>query len=360
MTKFEYIDEPRAANELAHALQSSQPIGLDTEFMRESTYYPQLCLVQLNTGKNIFCIDPLADLDMTGLWQALCACELIVHSGRQDIEVIYQSARQMPQTLFDTQVAAALLGEAPQIGYANLIKMLFEVDLPKSHTRADWSKRPLRQSFLEYAAEDVEYLLEAHAKLTDELRRAGRFDWALEDSAALLNLDWYVIEPRTAINRIRGAISFNNASRNIAEGLAEWREIRAESSNRPRQWIMKDAVLLQLATERPRSLPALGAVPGMPPATLRKYGEQLLDLIENPPRQNDYQPPARPGEAEKARLKALSGIVAAVARDLGIAPEIIAPRKELADAIAGQRHSRMFSGWRGQVLGNRLLEVLEN
>lgn len=360
MTKFEYIDRQDAVLELAKSLPDCPAVGLDTEFMRERTYYPQLCLIQLNTGRNIFCVDPLADLDLEPLWQALRSCELVVHSGRQDIEVIYLSARQMPGRLFDTQVAAALIGEAPQIGYANLVNRLFTIELPKSHTRADWSQRPLRDSFLEYAAEDVEYLLGAQERLVSELRKAERLDWAQEDSMALLNPAWYVVEPASAVDRLRGARNFDGIARSVAESLAEWREIRAESSDRPRQWIMKDAVLLQLATQRPRTLSSLGAIPGMPPATLRKQGEILLRIINDPPRASSHQPLERPTEADKALLRSLSSVVAKVAGKLGIAPEIIAPRKELADAVAGQRSLRVFSGWRQRVVGQRLLEVLQS
>jgi ribonuclease D len=360
MTKFEYIDRQAAVQELADSLQDTQAVGLDTEFMRERTYYPQLCLVQVNVGPDIFCVDPLADIDLQPLWQSLHACELVVHSGRQDIEVIYLSAQQMPGKLFDTQVAAALLGEAPQIGYANLVNRLFDIELPKSHTRADWSSRPLRESFLEYAADDVEYLLEAHERLVGELSKADRLEWAREDSMALLNPALYVVEPARAIDRLRGARNFDGISRRVAESLAAWREERAESSDRPRQWIMKDAVLLQLAAQRPKTLSALSETPGMPPATLRKQGKVLLELINDPPRASNHQPPGRPGEADKAMLRLLSSVVAKVAEELGIAAEIIAPRKELADAIEGQRSLRVFCGWRRQVAGERLLEILES
>lgn len=338
----------------------SPAIGIDTEFMREKTYYPQLCLVQLNTGNQVYCVDPLAIADLTPLWQSLHAVELIVHSGRQDLEVIYLSYRQLPGRIFDTQVAAALLGEAPQIGYANLVKRLFGVELPKSHTRADWSQRPLRDSYLEYAAEDVKYLPDARQRLADELRAAGRLEWVLEDSAALLDPDLYVIAPEAAINRIRGARNLEGVSRSVAESLAAWREERAEASNRPRQWIMKDAVVLQLATQRPGTIAALSDIPGIAPATLRKQGEHLLQLISQAPKRNGYRPSPRPGEADKATLKYLVAAVARAATELGIAPEIIAPRKELSDAIAGGRSSRVFTGWRRQVVGKRLLERLES
>ncbi len=360
MAAFDYVDDLHGLEDLGSILQADQLIGLDTEFMREKTYYAQLCLVQLNTGHHIYCADPLADMELAPFWQKLMQCQLVVHSGRQDIEVLYQTANCMPSHIFDTQIGAAFLGHAPQMGYANLVKTLFSVELPKSHTRADWSKRPLQQAVLEYAAEDVEYLLPAYEILTEQLRELGRLNWALEDSAAMLDRSLYASEHGTAINRVKGARNLSGSARSIAEVLAEWRERRAETRNRPRQWIMKDTVLLELAIDQPRSLSALGAVEGMSEGTLQRQGQQLLQIIKEPGVATDYEPPQRPDEADKALLKVLAARVAIIAKDLNVAAEILAPRKELADAICGERASRVFSGWRQQVVGDQLLELLEN
>ena len=360
MIAFDFVDDSTGLGQLSSSLAADQPIGLDTEFMREKTYYAQLCLVQINTGEHIYCADPLAAIDLDAFWQKLMQCNLIVHSGRQDIEVMYQTAKRMPLHLFDTQIAAAFLGHAPQMGYANLVKKMFDVELPKSHTRADWSKRPLQPAVLEYAAEDVEYLLPAHEILTEQLRTKGRLEWVLEDSADMLDPSLYTSEPGTAINRVKGARSFSGVARSTAAALAEWRERRAEMRDRPRQWIMKDTVLLELAASQPQSLEALADVAGMSQGTVQRQGEQLLKILREPPAATGYVPPQRPGEAEKAMLKALSSRVSTIAKGLDIAAEILAPRKELADALEGRRDSRVFSGWRKDVVGTALLDLLEN
>lgn len=155
--------------------------------MREKTFFAQLCLVQVAARDRVYCIDPLAGNPMQEFWDETFRKTWVVHSARQDIEVIFQSSGAMPAKLFDTQIAAALLGMQPQIGYAGLVKQLFDVDIPKSHTRADWSRRPLADALLHYAVEDVEYLLPAYDRLGERLEKAGRMSWAEQDSALLLD-----------------------------------------------------------------------------------------------------------------------------------------------------------------------------
>ena len=152
MPEYTLVDRPGA---LASALDALDCVAVDTEFMREKTFFSQLCLVQVAAGEHIYCVDPLTDEDLSGLWSSLLATGWVLHSGRQDIEVVYQTAGKMPVSVFDTQIAAGLLGYPPQMGYANLVKELFEVNIDKTHTRADWSRRPLPDAYLHYAAEVV-------------------------------------------------------------------------------------------------------------------------------------------------------------------------------------------------------------
>ena len=152
MPAFTLVDQP---DRIATDLTSFDHVGVDTEFMRERTFFSQLCLVQVSTPDEILCVDPLSRHPMDGFWGDLNQCTWVIHSGRQDIEVILHTANFMPASIFDTQVAAGLLGMAPQIGYAGLIKELFDIEIPKSHTRADWTQRPLPDALLQYAAEDV-------------------------------------------------------------------------------------------------------------------------------------------------------------------------------------------------------------
>jgi ribonuclease D len=364
MPDFQFVDLS-GDNKLLAAIAGPDWIGLDTEFVREKTFYSRLCLIQISTGNEIFCADPLLlrspeEDGPQQFWEMLMNKPWVLHSGRQDIEVLYQSANRMPTKIFDTQVAAALLGYQPQIGYANLVAELFDVELAKSHTRADWSRRPLPDSFIEYAAEDVLYLLPAQELLSERLDKLQRLEWAVEDSADLLQESLYINDPLQAINRLKGAGKLRGAARTAAVDLASWRENEALRSNRPRQWIMRDPVLVDLASSAAGNTDDLQKVAGLGARTIERAGQQLLQILANAAmNESDYLPPPRPDEGQKALLNKMQRRVSACAGDLGIATEILAPKKELSAAMLGARDSRIFRGWRRDLIGDDLLELLD-
>lgn len=357
MPDFTFVDQP---DTLANELQNQDCVGVDTEFMREKTFFAELCLVQIATSDKIYCIDPLTRKSIDGFWDALMSGTWVVHSGRQDVEVVYQTANKMPARLFDTQVAAGLLGFAPQLGYANLVKELFDVDIEKSHTRADWTRRPLSDAWLQYAAEDVEYLLPAYDLLAERLDKQGRLAWAREDSAHLLDPDLYNIDPRLAIDRLKGARNLRGQSRAAAARLATWRESEALRANRPRQWIAKDSSLLELAKSLPTEVDGLKCIDGLPAGLVRRSGKNLIAAIAaSQSDTNDYAPPRPPNESQKALLKSMQKHVADCAADLGLAAETVASKRDLsAVIIGGNRNSRVLTGWRGALVGERLLSLL--
>ncbi|MEO1201598.1 MAG: ribonuclease D [Pseudomonadota bacterium] len=341
-------------------IDSHDPVALDTEFMRERTYFAQLCLVQLATPDEIFCMDPLAGDELGVFWERLGGRTWVIHSARQDIEVIYQASGRMPDALFDTQVAAGLLGFQAQIGYAGLVDELFDVQLPKSHTRADWSRRPLSDELLTYAAEDVEYLLRASDVLSERLDAKGRLDWARADSALLLDKSLYDIDAGAAVDRLKGARSLRGRRRVVAARLAEWREEEAVRLNRPRQWIVRDSILIDLAFKAPGNLRELGRIDELPDKVIKRSGKAILKAIASAAGDShDYSPPSAPTEAQKSQLKAMQRRVAECADDLGIAAETIASRKDLSAIIADDgRDSKVLSGWRRELVGSDLLALV--
>jgi ribonuclease D len=362
MHPFQLLDG-RGLDPLLEILSQEERIGLDTEFMRESTYFPQLCLVQIATGEKIFCADPLGDSDLSEFWRALVRPSWVVHSGRQDVEVLFLASGRMPDRISDTQIAAALLGYAPQLGYGALVTELFGVDLPKTHTRADWSRRPLAEEFLRYAAEDVEYLLPAYDLLAARLSSEGRLHWAEEDAMDLLDRTLYAPDPDVAVQRLKGARYLRGRARRAAEKLAAWREREALRLDRPRQWILKDAILLAMAVAGPVGEAALARTADLPPKILRRSGSELLAILaaadSHAASPDDYQPPPRSDETEKKRLKPMLAQVSKTASELGIQPEVIASRKELTAALNGERKLRVFKGWRRDLVGEKLLELLD-
>lgn len=357
MPQYQFVEE---SDSLVSELQQQEQLGVDTEFMRERTYFAQLCLTQISTPDRIWCVDPLSGHPQDAFWAEMLAHDWVVHSARQDIEVIYQMAGAMPASLFDTQVAAGLLGFPAQMGYAGLVKELFDVEIHKSHTRADWSKRPLRQEYLEYAAEDVEYLLPACEMLAQRLDEKGRLAWAREDSHWLLDPTLYDIGDSQAIDRLKGARNFRGRRRAAAVRLAAWRETEAVERNRPRQWIVRDNVLLDIAYQLPGSEAAMADIQGVPPKLVKRAGRQLLELVAASEQDDgDYDPPGSTNEGQKALLKEMQARVAACAEELGIAAETVASKRELsAVIISGNRNSRVFNGWRAALIGDDLQSLL--
>ena len=357
MPAFTFVDQP---DRIAANFDQKKYIGVDTEFMRERTFFSQLCLVQISTNDEIYCVDPLSGEDMANFWQAINASTWVLHSSRQDIEVIYQTAGFIPASIFDTQIAAALLGFAPQMGYAGLIKELFDVELEKAHTRANWTTRPLPEEYLQYAAEDVEYLLPAHEELTTRLDRLGRLQWAESDSRLLLDPDLYDIDPNKAVSRLKGARNLRGRRRTAAVRLAAWREMEALKRDRPRQWILKDNVLIDIAYKLPDTVEELTSIGEIPAKLIHRAGRDILAAVsESTDDTSDYRPPGPPDQEQKALLKEMQAVVAECANDLEIAAETIASKKELSAVIIGDtRDSRVFSGWRDELIGQRLAQML--
>ncbi len=357
MPDFTLVDEP---DRIASWLERQPRIGVDTEFMRERTYFSRLCLIQIASARDIYCVDPMAERDISNFWDSFCARKWVLHSGRQDVEVIYQTAERMPASIFDTQIAAGLLGYQPQIGYGNLIKELFGVSLPKTHTRANWAARPLPDAYLEYAAEDVEYLLPTYEALAERLDEKGRLAWAESDSAALLDPSLYEIDPASAVFRLNGATRLRGRRRAAAARLAEWREAEAVRRDLPRQWVLRDSVLIDIAMRAPAALDELSKIADMPAKVVQRAGKEILAAVaRSSGDEHDYRPPELPDEARRNVLRQMQKIVAECAAGLDVAAETIASKKELSAILAGSDgDARVFSGWRRELVGDRLKALL--
>lgn len=358
------VTTPGQLDAAVFRLQGARRFAIDTEFMRESTYRPQLCLVQVASDSDCYLVDPLAGLDLAPLFATLAdrAKPKILHAARQDLEVFLNASGGVPGPVFDTQVAAALLGLPPQVGYADLVARQLGHSLDKGQTRTDWSRRPLSEAQLAYAADDVHHLLQLHTELAVDLEARGRTGWLEEDCAALENPALYRTEPDDAWRRLKGLGRLRPAEQAIARALAGWREQRAIASDKPRGWILSDEALYALATMAPESTEVLEQVRALPPATIRKRGEELLALIraarETGRDQSPLPAPQRPTPEQNQRIGRLSQRLKEVATGLGISPEVLATRRDVEGMVLGSaEHSPLLRGWRREVIGLPLLEL---
>lgn len=361
----QYITAAPALHALADSIQQADWVALDTEFMREKTYYPQLCLLQLATTDVIACVDPLALDDLTPLYDVLFKPGItkILHAARQDYEIFFHATGRLPAPLFDTQAAAGLAGFSDQAGYATLVKELLDVDLPKSHTRADWTHRPLADEVLAYAADDVRYLGALYDKLNASLAARGRRTWLDAELTTLIDPATYRPDPATSWKRIRGQQRLKPRELAVLAALAAWREGTAIAANRPRQWIVRDEILLDLARRQPRDLAALAQIRGIQTGFVERRGAEVLDLAQQA--RDNATPPAALAERERLTPEqdAVVDLLMSVARLCGaeqdISPANLVTRKEIERLVTGDRDLSVLAGWRRAAVGDALLDVLE-
>ena len=351
-----------ALAEICARLSVEGRIGLDTEFLRERTYHARLCLVQLAAPAEAVCVDPLALAQLAPLAALLAApgTVKVMHASRQDLEVLYPLAG-LTRPVFDTQIAAALAGFPAQVGYAELARRLLQRELAKSHTRTDWSRRPLSREQIEYALDDVRYLLPIAAELEARLERLGRLGWLTEELAGLADTRAFVTAPDEAWQRLRGLRGLDPGRERLTRALAAWRERRALEHDRPRGWILEDGALREIVLRVPRSAAQLAAIPELPAAVVKHSGAELLACVAAAGIPDPAPPaPGRPQSdpQRNALVRKLGAISQAAAAELDLVPEVLATRRDLEQLADGRRDGAVLRGWRRAVVGERLLAAL--
>ncbi|RMG54449.1 MAG: ribonuclease D [Gammaproteobacteria bacterium] len=361
-----WIDTADALTGLCNRLAQSPWLCLDTEFLREKTYRPQLCLIQVADADTIACIDPLAIDDLEPL-NALLRDERItkvLHSASQDLEIFAIREGFVPAPVFDTQVAAALMGMGDQVGYGRLVEEMLGVQLDKAHSRTDWTRRPLSRAQIEYAADDVRWLRKIYLRQQQWLTERGRLDWLQADFAALTDPARYQPDPEAAWLRVKGIQRLRPAQLAVLRELAAWREREAVASDRPRRWILKDEVLIDLARRRPKNESELADIRGLETRTIQRHGRVLLELIESASALPREEWPALPERKRlQPRQEAIIDLLMASLRqsalEAEISPQAIAGRKDLERLVLGERALPLLRGWRKELVGERLLDLIE-
>jgi ribonuclease D len=356
------ISDSARLEEFAARLATAPCIGLDTEFLRERTYRPQLCLLQLAGPGAAACVDPLAGMPLDALRPLLADGNRpkIVHAARQDLEVLWPVFGPVAN-VYDTQIAAALTGMPAQIGYSELVRRLLGIDLPKGQTRTDWSRRPLSEAQLHYAIDDVVHLPALRAALDETLARLDRLAWLQEELSTLVDEDKLFVDPERAVEKLRWSGELDEDRARLAQRLAAWRERRAIDRDRPRSWILDDSSLRGIVLRVPRDMDALATVPDITPGFVERSGEAVLQVIREAGLPASLPPPAqraRPDPVLQARVKRLSGAVQSQAQKLSIAPELLATRRDLESIARGAEVAEVLPGWRSSVVGDSLAAAL--
>jgi len=356
---FWYVETDSELRSLCERVQDARTLAVDTEFERQRTFYPKLCLVQLAIDDVVVCIDTRVVRELSNLVAALNRSHVpkIIHSARQDLEVLGLVCGAIPRPLYDTQVAAGLVGFSEQIGYGNLVDAVLGIKLEKSETRSDWSARPLLPNQLSYAADDVRYLAPLKKALDQRLAKLGRDDWLVEDCARLAKSsgDDYGIDG--AWQRVKGIGCLSPAAFKRCVSLASWREQTARAQNVPRNWIVKDRHLIEIAALGPTSKRELECISDSEAGALRKHGESLIHACSRLPESEDLQPISRAQltEEEKRLVKELGKTVRNTAAVLNIAAPLLMTRKEIEQTVRGQIPERLQEGWRREVVGSEII-----
>lgn len=359
------ISDTAALSAACDRLATHPFVTVDTEFLRETTYYPKLCLIQIASPDEAVLVDPLSpDLDLAPFF-GLMVNENVVkvfHAARQDLEIVWLLGRVLPTPLFDTQVAAMVCGYGDSVGYEQLANDLAKARIDKSSRFTDWSRRPLTDAQLAYAESDVTYLRDIYLALKADLDASGRESWVAEEMSVLTSPSTYEVKPENAWQRLKGRIRKPRELPNLME-IAAWREREAQTRDVPRQRVLKDDALMDIVQRGPRSVEALAELRSVPNGFERsRNGAEVLAAIE---RAAALDPKTLPRlERERGRptnaavLDLLKVLLKAVADAERVAPKIIASSDDL-DAIASDDLADVpaLHGWRRGVFGEKALAL---
>lgn len=366
-----WIAQDHELAELCERLRQQAAIAVDTEFMRTDTFYPIAGLIQLGDGKTCFLIDPLSITDFSPLRELMLDEKVVkvLHSCSEDIEVFSSLLGEIPSPIFDTQIAAAFAGFGFSLGYAGLVKAVLNIDVPKDETRSDWLQRPLSASQIKYAALDVAHMLIVYGKLLQILKASERYTWVKSDCADLVTAARKPDDYQDAYQKVGFAWKLRPSELAILRELCIWREVESRARNIPRNRLIKEPSLFEMARKQPKDAAHLQRIEDIPARTLRNDAETLLGIIRKAA-ENAASLPARldaplaPSEAPL--MKALKKYVRDTAEELQLPPELLIRKKEYEAIVRSGMKGGDYKlperllGWRYEVIGKGLLAVAEN
>lgn len=360
-----YISTNEDLQAFCERARSFPAVAIDTEFLRERTFHAKLCLVQAATPEECVVIDPLVIDDLQPLADLMTDRDTlkVFHACSQDMEVILHALGVLPAPIFDTQVAAAFLGERAQSSYGGIVHAFCGVSLPKSASLTDWSRRPLSDEQVEYAVDDARYLIQAYDVIRDKLYSLGRMSWVRDEIRPLADPCQYRTDPRSAFKRVKRINSCTRRQLAVARELAAWRERRAEQRDVPRKWVMSDEVLLALCKRAPKTVEEFRGIRGTEQLGARDV-EAALTAIANGRRcpQDNLPSIGRAHHTISTEIESVVDLMYALIRLVsersGVATSMIISRDELASYIDHPEGSRLREGWRFELVGSLIDDLL--
>lgn len=355
-----------SAAQLEQALEAwlqCQVIGIDTEFVRERTWRADLGLVQLSDGKSVWLVDPLKTGPLDPLSSLLNNPGIIkiLHAPSEDLEVLLHTTGAVPEPLFDTQIACAMLGQSLQMGYHTAVEWLLGITIDKDETRSNWLHRPLRPAQLRYAALDVCLLPMMHRQLLAALKDLNRESWLAEDCARLLTKAQTPADPELSWKRINGNNRLDGSSLEILKSLATWRDLEAQKRNLARGFVIKDKALMTIANKKPGNLSALSDLDILHPSSVQRHGSELIAQVDQILQEGlTSEAPDSLKPEHRNLMKDMRELVSQKATELSIEPALLASRRELEALILNPENEPIperFLGWRNNIITTGLIAL---
>lgn len=339
MSEWDFIDTPKQLIEALSSIGQAPWFGIDTEFVRVRHYFPTPCLMQVAVPNQIFLFDLTALENTSALGEVLSNSDApkILHAGQQDLEIFVQLWGKIPTPLFDTQVAAAMTGHATQIGYSDLVRNALHTETVASLGRYDWSQRPIEHTAIAYAVDDVRYLGELKTQLEAQLNKLHRLNWFHSEMARLANPERYRPDPTAAWRRIRAANRFHGQAKTNLKVLAQWREQKAIAEDLPRQWVLRDEVLIKLAQKPPARQDDLATSKYLDRRFIKRFGQELIEYLNTigSVKIEQSKPPASGNQhPDQTLIDLLMVAVKIRAKELSLSPSRLATRRQLGELIS--------------------------
>ncbi len=366
----EFIETQSQLDLFVKHIAACQCVAYDTEFVGELSYFPKLCLIQLVTTERIAVVDAMAELDLSGVWDALASpdIDVVVHAGQQDLEPVVRLGGKAPSKIFDVQIAAAFVGQGYPVSLARLVERFCKYNLPKSLTFTHWDERPLSDVHIEYAANDVRFLLLLRQRLCEKLDQLGHLGWAQQEMTRLEEMPNYQFDPKTAYQRIRKSRSMGPRSLTVLRGLVAVRDTAAREHDLPPRTLLKDEVLLALARTPRSQMADLKQVHGLPRPLAEAYGQQLIDATQAALAEpkSSWPKPQEPDltPEQRAATDHLWALIQAWCLGRGVAPSLVITRAVAGHAMLAHRRgqsaaSALADGWRQEFLGQTIDRLLD-